>query len=268
MSGSLTCGDGENVPGACAPAILRIWQEAHGLIKKFSAEGEFMSQFRVNDHDKNCTTFNLALDLNKGLIICTEISLQNNTTVEGNTVLLFSLEGELQKTFELSDMSCLLDIAVTSCGNLVMSDIIGSPCVLKADQEGNFLSRVADFTNPGDVCIDEDGTLIVPDSTDDCVHILNPDGSLRHRFGSSGNEKGQLNGPFGVATDGENILVADAGNNRVQVFKYDGTHVCIIESNEDPLRQPRGLAVTGDGHMYVVDRDNHCIKKYKYRDMP
>ena len=33
MSGSLTCDDGENVPGipgACAPAILRIWQEAHG----------------------------------------------------------------------------------------------------------------------------------------------------------------------------------------------------------------------------------------------
>ena len=32
MSGSLNCGDGENVPGipgACAPAILRIWQEAH-----------------------------------------------------------------------------------------------------------------------------------------------------------------------------------------------------------------------------------------------
>ena len=32
MSGSLSCNDGENVPGipgACAPAILRIWQEAH-----------------------------------------------------------------------------------------------------------------------------------------------------------------------------------------------------------------------------------------------
>ena len=31
MSGSLTCGGGENIPGipgACAPAILRIWQEA------------------------------------------------------------------------------------------------------------------------------------------------------------------------------------------------------------------------------------------------
>ena len=34
MAGSLTCGDGENVPGipgACAPTILRIWQEAHGV---------------------------------------------------------------------------------------------------------------------------------------------------------------------------------------------------------------------------------------------
>ena len=35
MSGLLTCGGGENVPGipgACAPAVLRIWQEAHGPI--------------------------------------------------------------------------------------------------------------------------------------------------------------------------------------------------------------------------------------------
>ena len=33
ISGPLPCSDGESVPGipdACAPAILRIWQEAHG----------------------------------------------------------------------------------------------------------------------------------------------------------------------------------------------------------------------------------------------
>ena len=42
MSGSLTCGDGENVPGipgACAPAILRIWKEANEfLVRKEQAE--------------------------------------------------------------------------------------------------------------------------------------------------------------------------------------------------------------------------------------
>ena len=42
MSGSLTCGDGENVPGipgACAPAILRIWQEVHSISGLVDHEG-------------------------------------------------------------------------------------------------------------------------------------------------------------------------------------------------------------------------------------
>ena len=43
MSGSLTCCGGENVPGipsACAPAILRIWQEAHGQFWNSCFPGE------------------------------------------------------------------------------------------------------------------------------------------------------------------------------------------------------------------------------------
>ena len=42
MSGSVTCGGGENVPdipGACAPEILRIWQEAHGNLNKKVSHG-------------------------------------------------------------------------------------------------------------------------------------------------------------------------------------------------------------------------------------
>ena len=51
MSVSLTCGDGENVPGipgACAPAILRIWQEAHAL-KMYGTEDVWQVQCRSND---------------------------------------------------------------------------------------------------------------------------------------------------------------------------------------------------------------------------
>ena len=46
MSGSLTCGDGENVPGipgACAPAILRIWKEAHAESASMSWRHESLS---------------------------------------------------------------------------------------------------------------------------------------------------------------------------------------------------------------------------------
>ena len=45
MSGSLTCGDEESVPGipgACAPAILCIWQEAHALWGCFMGSGTTM----------------------------------------------------------------------------------------------------------------------------------------------------------------------------------------------------------------------------------
>ena len=69
-----------------------------------------------------------------------------------------------------------------------------------------------------------------------------------------------------MATDGEYILVADSGNKRIQVYKLDGTFVSMIESPNDPLKTPRGLAVTKNGYVYVVDCDNHCIKKYKYRN--
>ena len=53
MSGSLTCGDGENVPGipgACAPAILRIWQEVHWRPDFFlSSESVFVSNITKSE---------------------------------------------------------------------------------------------------------------------------------------------------------------------------------------------------------------------------
>ena len=72
--------------------------------------------------------------------------------------------------------------------------------------------------------------------------------------------------PCGVATDGEYILVGDRGNNRIQVFYINGSFVDMIESTDDPLWWPHGLAVN-NGHVYVADANHHCIKMYKYRDM-
>ena len=44
MSGSLTCGDGDpGIPSACAPAILRIWPEAHDTIFRNCRQKEGLS---------------------------------------------------------------------------------------------------------------------------------------------------------------------------------------------------------------------------------
>ena len=74
---------------------LYVADTGNGLIQKFTAEGEFLSQFPVNAHDRSYTAFDVALDLNKGLIICTETWMVNNLATKGDTMLHFNFKGEL-----------------------------------------------------------------------------------------------------------------------------------------------------------------------------
>ena len=236
------------------------------LIQKFTADGEFLNQFSVALHNKDCTTVDMTLDLNRGLLFCMEILDENNIMVKGKNILVFNLAGELQQTFSPSNISNAYFITINKQGEMFVSDV-GKHCLHKIDTEGNFLSSMGDIKSPGYIAINEDDSVIVPDKDCDCIYIFNTDGTIRHKFGSSGTGMGQLKEPQGIATDGEYILVGEVGNNRIQVFTSDGTFVSVIKSSEDPLSQPRGLAVTKDGHVYVADRNNHCINKYKYRDM-
>ena len=246
--------------------IIYVADSLNRLIQKFSANGIFLGQFSINGHDNDCTTLDLALDQNNGLVYCTDIVFKNSAYSAGNNMLVFNLDGELQHKHNLSDVPYPISIAQNTHGDILISSIT-KKCLLKVDKEGNNLGCMGDFGYPGYITIADDNSLIVSDHKRDCIYILNRDGSIRHKFGSSGTGKGQLNKPWGVATDGENILVADYGNNRIQIFRYDGTFVSMIESKDDPLNSPRGLVATKDGHVYVVDCGNNCIKKYKYRDV-
>ena len=236
------------------------------LIKKFSADGELLNQFSVAINDKDHSTIDIALDLNRGLLLCTELLLQNDLVEEGNNILEFNLEGELQHTYNLADPWMAFCIALDGNGDIILATTENT-CLFKVNREGKFLSGMGHLECPGYIAIDKDGIIIVPDEDDDCIYIFNPDGTVRHTFGSSGAGKGELDHPHGIATDGENIIVGECNNNRIQVFKYDGTFVSMIESLEDQLDGPRGLVVTTDGYVYVADKGNHCVKKYKYRDM-
>lgn len=247
---------------------LFIADTGNRLIQKLDKEGNFTQQFYINNNKDNCSTCDLALNIKKGLIICTEtiIGVGINPTM-GNNVLVYNREGVIQDVFTNKVMKCALCIATNSRGEIIVSDYLVHSLFIY-DAAGKFIRRVGNagtFNHPAFICIAEDDSIIVSDTNNDCVQIFDSEGNFSLQFGSSGPGKGELKQPFGVATDGEYILVVDSGNKRIQLFKTDGTFVSMIESKEDPLDQPRGLAVTDDGHFYVADRDNHTLKKFKYK---
>ena len=243
--------------------ILYVAGGDNRLIQKFSANGDFLGQFSVNDHDENCSMVDMALDLNNGLIYCTDIILERYHHSAGNNMLVFNFDGELQHLHKLSDIPFPYSIAMNSHGHIFISDTTNK-CIFKVDKEGNKLCHIRSFGYPSYITIADDDSLIASDNTKNCIYIFNPEGTRRLKFGSSGTGHGQLKHPWGVATDGEHILVADSGNKRIQVFKIDGTFVSIIASEDE---DPAGLALTKDGYVYVADCEKNCIQKYKYRDI-
>ena len=248
---------------------LYVADSGNQLIQKFRADGKFLKQFRVSINERRGSiksTCDIAVDHDKGRILCPQTSYEAGGFIDGNNLLEFTLGGHFKKIYVLSDEWKAFGIAIDGHGDIILSNS-ENQCLFKVDKKGKFLDVVGPSISPGFIAIADDGTIIVPDENDDCVYLINADGSVKHTFGSFGKGKGELDRPFGIATDNEYILVSDTGNNRVQVFKRDGTFVSMIESTEDPLDSPRGLAVTKDGYVYVVDSGHKCIKKYKYRDI-
>ena len=237
--------------------VLYVADEYRTRIQTFSYNGKFLNKFFVNDHE-GVSIVGMALDQENELIYCTKPS--------ANLMLVFDLEGQLQHSYKLDIMIKPSHIAINRHYEIIISDWAnGRLC--KFNKQGKHLSCMGNLKLPGFIAISNDDSVIVADMRDDCVYAFSPDGLVRHKFGSSGTGKGQLKEPWGVATDGEYILVGDKGNNRIQVFRYNGTFVSMIESKDDPLLYPWGLLATGDGYVYVADVGNHCIKKYKYRHM-
>ncbi len=246
---------------------LYLADTGNRLVQKLDGDGKFLKQFSINKNRENCSTCDLALNQEKGVIVCTETVIGSgiNPTM-GNNVLVYTTEGEIKDVFCNKLMKCALCIATNSKGDIIVSDYLVHSLFMY-DQHGTFVRRIGHsgtFNHPAFICIDADDNIIVSDTNNDCVQIFDPSGNFLLQFGSPGNGKGELKQPFGVATDGKHILVVDSGNRRLQIFTKEGAFAGLIESVDDPFDQPRGMAISTDGRVYVADRDNHCIKVFTY----
>ena len=85
-------------------------------------------------------------------------------------------------------------------------------------------------------------------------------------WGSLGAGQEQFDHPFGVAIDASgNVYVADANNNRIQVFTSSGGYVTQwggYGSGQGQFYSPYGVAVDASGNVYVMDTGNNRIQMF------
>lgn len=119
------------------------------------------------------------------------------------------------------------------------------------------------FTNPVAVAVSPDGaTIYIVDrgdlgNDDHKVVAMDREGKEKFRLGPRGQANGSFNIPLAatVARDGS-LIVADAGNFRVQVFDADGKFKLAFGAfGAQPglFSRPRAIANDAQGNIYVAD---------------
>ena len=139
-------------------------------------------------------------------------------------------------------------------------------------------SAANQLTDPNSVAVDGAGYVYIADETNHRIQRF-PPGSTSATNGTTvagGNGPGfaanQLKSPWGVAVDGDgNVYVADRHNHRIQMFPpgsnsaTTGTTVAGgngAGSAANQLHLPSGVAVDGDGNVYIADQNNQRIQKF------
>jgi DNA-binding beta-propeller fold protein YncE len=113
------------------------------------------------------------------------------------------------------------------------------------------------FKRPTGIAVDSSAQRIyISDTLRDKVYVLDFEGSVIRTIGDHGEENGKFNYPTELKLRGQELMVVDAMNFRVQLFDRQGLFQASIGHLGDTTGstfRPKGVAVDSEGHYYVVD---------------
>lgn len=205
------------------------------------------------------------------------------TTIAGST------EGNADGTGTSAQFYNPRDIVLDKSGNLYVADS-GNHKIRKITPAGvvttiagstngyaDGTGSAAQFSFPFGITIDNAGNLYVADTNNHKIRKITPSGVVTT---IAGNTQGftdgtgtaaQFNNPTNLKFDRfGNLFISDSNNNRIRKMNSNGNITTITGSSQGfvsgaiglaQFYAPRGLAFDTTGNLFVVDSENHNIRK-------
>jgi len=137
---------------------------------------------------------------------------------------------------------------------------------------GNRGAKNGEFEFPAGIGTDALGNVYVSELQNCRIQKFSSNGDFISKWGSCGSGEGQFqyDNFLNIAISQDNLIyVLDTGNYRVQMFNLEGEYLSSWGFQGDSNGElnfthhpPNGIVVDEEGHVYVVDGGNYCIKKF------
>jgi sugar lactone lactonase YvrE len=244
-------------------------------IKKISADGGIIDAFGsriINADLRNIDAFRL---LEKATGIGVDAGGNVYVADTGNNVVKkYGPNGRYLNQIK-KDFKDLIDVAVTTTGDVIVSDP-GNSRIALLDSSLNIRIENLLKDRPSD------GVRGIATDNGDNIYIIDASGKpgemikkfdrygnrLPLQFGRLGGlDPGNFSNPTDLAIDNKSgdIYVVDSGNNRVQRFSPEGSYLSEFGQfgiENGSFNSPWGIAIDSDGYIYVSDSKNSRVQKF------
>ena len=228
---------------------MYVGEYTGGRVQVFDPAGKFVSQWTIGD--RKTLLRGLAAD-RKGIVYA----------VHGGRIARYQGEtgeklGELQ--YERSNFD---DVTVGADGGLVTVSHRNRDDIITLDANGKVLRTIpaAISSASGDselsmrVAVDGQGYVYALGRFNNGVFKFGRDGKFINRFGSGGDQAGQLRAPYSIAVDGfGRVYVGDMKG--IQVFDANGRYLALLTLKGMAF----GMVFNDKNELFVIARD-HVIK--------
>ncbi len=238
-------------------------------IHLFSSDGNYLREIKLY----NCQS--LAFTKSGEILTVVKeyyIAVDYDAKVNGNDnngidymckIYLFTESGQLIKHIDSEHVKDAEDISVGSDDRITVTCYWKSNEIRVISPDGTQLLQsfsAPDCDKSPWCAIYHQDKFFVSYDAANCVKVFNKEGMFLYNIGSEGSDDGQLSQPTGLAVDKFNhLIVCNAGNRRLQVFTLDGKFLTKVEQHFCENSFLFYVAVTDNGHVLVVDRDENCV---------